>query len=215
MNKAQLLQKFEMDDPYGGFVERVNPPAWGLHSNSSVFPFLIEQVQPKTIIEVGSWLGASAIYMAQIVQKLKLDTGIICVDTWLGSLEHWRGKADRLQLDLKNGYPTFYENFLSNVLRLQCEDYILPLPLPSLIAAEYLKEQNIQADLIYIDGSHNELDVYNDLCAYWDLLQTGGGMFGDDWTWPSVVSAVTRFCTEKNLTFQNDAINWIIQKHAN
>lgn len=212
MNKQELLQKLEMADPYIGFVQKVNPPAWGLHSDSTVFPFLIEKIRPKTIIEVGSWLGASAVHMAQRTKQFGLDTGIICIDTWLGSLEHWRGKEDRLQLELKNGYPTFYENFLSNVLRLKCEDVILPLPMPSLIAAKFLKEKNIMADMVYIDASHDELDVYNDLNAYWDLITPGGALFGDDWTWPSVVNAVTRFCGEKNVPFQHDAINWIIQK---
>jgi len=212
MNKSELLNRLEMTDPYIGFTQRINPPAWGLHSHSDIFPFLIENVRPQTIIEVGSWLGASAIFMAQNCRQRNLDCGIICVDTWLGSIEHWRTPTDRLQLDLKNGFPTFYENFLSNILRLQCDDMVLPLPLPSSIAAALLKEKNITVDLVYIDGSHAELDVYNDMNAYWELINKNGALFGDDWTWPSVVSAVERFCKEKDLHVEHDAINWFIKK---
>ncbi|MDD0148520.1 hypothetical protein PSY31_22805, partial [Shigella flexneri] len=41
---------------------------WG--SNAAVFEHLINQVQPKTIIEVGTFLGASAVHMASLTRKL-------------------------------------------------------------------------------------------------------------------------------------------------
>ena len=45
--------------------------------------------KPNLVIEVGSFLGYSAIKMAKEIKKLNLDTKIICVDTWLGSPEHY------------------------------------------------------------------------------------------------------------------------------
>ena len=74
------------------------------------------------IIEVGSWKGGSAINMAGILKKNKINAKILCIDTWLGSLEMWKAKGhkevgfwyDSLMHD--NGYPGLYYQFLYNVI---------------------------------------------------------------------------------------------------
>lgn len=40
---------------------------------------------------------------------------------------------------------------------------------------------NIQADLIYIDASHDTKSVYNDIMAWDKHLTNGGVLCGDDW----------------------------------
>jgi predicted O-methyltransferase YrrM len=71
---------------------------------------------------------------------------------------------------------------------------------------------DVKADLIYIDGSHDEKDVYDDLSVYWDLLSPGGVVFGDDWPWEQVSNAVKAFCADKGRAYQVHDINWLIQK---
>lgn len=36
-------------------------------------------------------------------------------------------------------------------------------------------------DLIYVDGAHDEVSVYNDLVNYYPKLATNGVICGDDW----------------------------------
>ncbi|MFM6418929.1 hypothetical protein, partial [Planktothrix sp.] len=73
---------------------------------------LIQIIQPKIIIEVGSWKGHSAIKMAETLHNLNLySSRVLCVDTWLGSLEHWQNENWRKELYLEHGYPTLYEKF--------------------------------------------------------------------------------------------------------
>lgn len=56
---------------------------WG--SNGAVFENLIRKVQPRIIIEVGTFLGASALHMAGLTQKLGFqDTQIVCIDDFRG-----------------------------------------------------------------------------------------------------------------------------------
>jgi hypothetical protein len=162
----------------------------GWNSYHPIFRQLIRQTEPKVIIEVGTWKGASAINMARICKTLGLQTKIYCIDTWLGALEFWHGEHNTKERDLllKNGYPQIYYQFISNVVHNGVEDFIIPVPNTSLNGARLLNAIQIKAELIYIDGSHEYEDVKADIAAYKELCT--GIMFGDDYNWPFVKQAV-------------------------
>lgn len=181
----------------------------GFHTNADqvslrnigdpIFEQLIDLLKPKTIVEVGSWKGSSAIHMAQIVKKLHIDCVIICIDTWLGSPEHWVKKNDsktwgHQNLKLKHGYPTLYYTFLNNLISKGCEDIIIPLPSTSENAVKILKKQKICPELIYIDAAHEFKPAYRDCEEYWKLLSPEGILFGDDYEgWQGVTKAAKKF----------------------
>jgi hypothetical protein len=196
----------------------------GWNGNSSIFSEVIDQVNPKTIIEVGTWKGQSAITMAEHCKSKGLETKIYCVDTWLGSLEFFdeslgmlSSEFYRQERDLRyvNGYPSVYYQFLSNVVHTNNEGLIIPIPNTSIIASRYFKNQNVEADLIYIDASHEYDDVSLDLKAYFPLLKSGGIMFGDDYIneWFGVVRAVNEFANKYFLEIEVRENNfWILRK---
>ncbi|PPD91638.1 hypothetical protein GOBAR_DD11430 [Gossypium barbadense] len=64
---------------------------WG--SNGDVFEHLIKRVKPKLIVEVGTFLGASALHMVNVTRKLGLQTQILCLDDFRG----WPGFRDRFK----------------------------------------------------------------------------------------------------------------------
>ena len=135
--------------------------------------------------------------MAKILKQKNIgDCKITTVDTWLGALEFIDSNNGDHNLMKKNGYPQVYYQFLSNVVHNEVQEYINPFPSTSLIAARYFQKNDIKADLIYIDGSHEYEDVIADLKSYWPLVNNGGIMFGDDYDekqWPGVVKAVDEF----------------------
>jgi len=185
----------------------------GWHGNNPIFGRLIREVNPHTIIEVGAWHGQSTINMAKILKEDNRDCHITTVDTWLGALEFIGANSGDRNLRMKNGYPQVYYQFLSNVVHNGVQDYITPLPTTSLIAARWFQKQNMTADLIYIDASHDYDDVRADIEAYWPLLNKGGIMFGDDYStsmWPGVVEAVDGFFAFT--TIENDNGFWVIRK---
>ncbi len=213
MNKQELLKTLSLPDAFEGFVPVEGTKLWGWNGDRQIFPALIQQLKPSLIIEVGSWMGQSAANMGSSCKALGLtNTSVVCIDTWLGSKEHWRDPNLVGHLELQNGYPTFYRRFLTNMVQAGVSDIVVPLPMPSQIGASYLKDFNLQAELIYIDGSHDEKDVYDDLTAYWDILHPGGVVFGDDWPWTSVSNAVKAFCAEKGCVYSIHDINWLIRK---
>ncbi len=186
----------------------------GWDSQAPIFREVIEEVKPKVIIEVGSWLGASAIHMASICEEL--NTTILCVDTWLGSLEMWLYPHDPEHqsdaLKLKFGYPQLYYTFLSNITRAGYQSKIIPYPMTSRIAAQYFTYHNFKADLIYIDASHDYKSVKDDLYAYWPLLNDNGILFGDDYTWNSVQLAVHHFSDSISRVVTGTQRHYIIRK---
>lgn len=197
-------------------VELLPKDISGWNGSSSVFGTLIEKTKPKLIIEVGTWKGQSAINMATFIKKNNYDTKIVCVDTWLGALEFWGSmqNSHERNLLLKNGYPQIYYQFISNVIHSGMQDIILPFPNTSDIAYKYLKNKNTKSELIYIDASHEEEDVYRDIKNYYSLLAPNGIIFGDDYnSWAGVKKSVNVFCQENNISFDVLENNfWVIHK---
>jgi len=191
-------------DPYyvevGGSLalwstQDVEIEGWG---DGHLLAQLFRQFMPKLVIEVGTWKGRSAIRLANEAKNLNHRCEIVCVDTFLGSSEHWLDREHGFfnQLDIKLGRPTLYETFIKNVIDHKVTDYITPLPLPSRLAAMVLKPTGLMADLIYIDGAHDYDSVLEDLTHWSRILSPNGIILCDDYgPWPGVERAIFAFCT--------------------
>lgn len=213
-----ILRKLHRQSPYADFPRENYPEdVQGWHSQHPLFAHLIRDIRPGLVIEVGTWKGGSAIHMADLLRQSSVAGKIVCVDTWLGALEFWLSQDDPIRykaLRHQFGYPTVYHQFLANVLHRQHQDVITPFPQTSQIAARWFAHHQVQADMIYLDGSHDEPDVAADLSAYWPLVRAGGALFGDDYTrfWPGVVKAVTDFAREQSLTPEAHDGFWLIRR---
>lgn len=191
---------------------------WGGHRE--YFKARIEETEPHLIIEVGTWKGKSACAMADICTEI-FETDrhpsdpqptmpeIVCVDTWLGATEFWTNHQDPKRyksLALACGYPQVYYQFLANVILSGHENIITPFPQSSINAARLFRKQGVEADLIYVDASHEYDDVKMDLEYYYDCLRSGGVMFGDDYCeyWKGVIQAVDEFAASKGLHVQTE-----------
>lgn len=188
---SELMDRLYGENIWKGFAPK--PFQMRHYSDfSSQFSDLIEEKRPSTIVELGSWYGSSAIAMAGAVKKFNLDAVIVCIDTWLGSFEHWRW-TNRKQLALVNGYPSIFWQFLSNIKHAGHHDIVMPIPMTTLCGLRWLRQESVFADMIYVDASHNEWDVYADLRHCQKVLAKDGVLVGDDYTWESVRASVDRF----------------------
>jgi len=211
-----LLAVFHSTNPYADFPYRNYAVDLQGGPEDAIFGRLIQQYRPNLIVEVGTWKGSSAMQMASCLKEQGIDGAVICIDTWLGSLEHLTGKIAGWDLgeNLSHGYSTLYFQFLANVMHKRLQDYIVPVPATSTIGARLLSHHGLQADLVYIDGSHEEEDVYQDVDHYWRILRPGGLMLGDDWDayWHGVICGVNRFVKEKDVSLQVANTKWMLQK---
>ena len=200
--------------PYKDSLEPGSMPADGLYEK------WIQLYKPNLIVEVGSFLGYSAIKMAKEIKRLNMNSKIICVDTWLGSPEHYRmykSKAD-VRIGYEFGYPTLYYKFISSVIQNDVQDIIIPFPYPSSVAYKILQrvfnEIEIKPEFIFLDGSHEEHDVYMDLYYYYQLLNEGGVLWGDDYGWEGVHKSLSKFSNENSIphTVLQNKVHWFINK---
>jgi hypothetical protein len=211
---VDLMHSVHGKDIYEGFDYQNFPEdlaGWGGDSNA--FAELIREVKPEFIIEVGSWKGASAVTMADAMEAEGIDGKILCVDTWLGALEFWSDQSDPERfgaLECIHGFPSVYYRFLANICHRGHQQRIVPFPLPSTAAALWMMRTDLRADLIYLDGSHEEEDVYQDLIDYYTLLKPKGKIFGDDWGWSGVRAAVERFAAENQVPIRHLHDKWIL-----
>ncbi len=204
-------------NPWTGYLsgDTCHHNSWG--STEPIFRTIMEELQPQLIIEVGSFLGGSSIHMASLMKAMNLpERCIICVDTWLAEEILWSQDNERSLLQIVNGTPMFYYRFLNNVKDKGHDDTIIPLRMPSLPASRYLKQNDIKAPFIYIDGTHIVGEVLRDLEVYWDLLLPGGIMLIDDFStddmFKGVVSDCLLFCARYGLKLNVEGKKAFIRK---
>lgn len=211
-----MLADLGLDAPYNPtLLEELAPDIQGWGHEDPIFDYVIRHWHPRTIVEVGSWKGASAIKMAEVQRSYGIDGLILCIDTWLGSNESlWRDADVRRSLMLKDGYPSMFRQFQANILASDNAGRIRHLPMTSTSAAELIGLYGCVADACYIDAGHLEAEVYGDIRAYWPLVKPGGILFGDDYSdsWPGTIKAVNRFAAEVGLKLRATDWKWMFVK---
>jgi predicted O-methyltransferase YrrM len=198
------------NNPYEN-VDLLEEDLQGWASERAVFEEVINQIKPRTIIEVGTWKGRSAVNMANLALNHcdARDLEVICVDTWLGSVEHWTDNAEFKNF-MRNGRPRLYDQFLSNVIHRGLQHIITPFPIDSINAYEVFARLGVVADLIYIDAGHDYTSVHNDLYNYSSILRPGGYLIGDDFFHNPVKKAAHDvFGEDKVIPYGEDKFVWI------
>ena len=138
-------------------------------------------------VEVGTFLGKSAVYMAvEIINSGKLIK-FDCIDHWLGSEEH----KDNDKVDVDN----LYEDFLKNIEPVK--GIIKPVWVDSISASKLYKPNSL--DFIFIDASHDEQSVKADLTYWMPRLKEDGIIAGDDIGNEGVANAVKWFFDNEKL----------------
>ncbi|CAL5063330.1 unnamed protein product [Urochloa decumbens] len=216
-----LLDKlFDGESPYAGFPAahtaallhpaRARPRGWG--STGAVFAELIESVRPSVIVELGAFLGASALHMAAVSRNLSLSPAILCIDDFRG----WPAFRDRFRRDVpppRHGDALLLPQFMANVAAAGAAR-VLPLPFSTASALAALCGWGVYADLIEVDAGHDFHSAWADINLAWAVLRPGGVMFGHDYFTSAddrgVRRAVTLFARVKGLTVRPHGQHWVL-----
>jgi len=115
-------------------------------------------------LEIGSYEGCSAIYIANKFKESK----ICCVDIWERVKEEY---SDGINFnDIEKNFDHNSKNY-SNIYKYK--DYSDNF---------FLKNKNT-FDVIYVDGHHLAEQVYNDAVNSWKFLNSNGLLIFDDYIW--------------------------------
>jgi len=130
------------------------------------------------IVELGSWFGLSTLFFAETPA-----TTIICIDHWKGDGSITKNPEWAAQV------PYSYHGFLRNLWDYR--ERVIPMRQDTVMGMMEIDRLGIRPDLIYVDASHDEESVYDDVSAAMRLFPITS-IFGDDWRLDSVRKGLAR-----------------------
>ena len=149
--------------------------AWAPEVWKQLIPHLPGEPGSREFLEIGSFEGRSAVWIAENMMQ---DGDILgCIDTWEGGEEHTSDDID--------GAEALFDHNIAILHAKYPERFIDRYKNTSTAAlAEIIKDCNKPTfEFIYIDGSHVAKDVLTDACMAWPLLKPKGLMVFDDYMW--------------------------------
>lgn len=176
---------------------------------AEIYRRMVKDAKPGAkFVEVGSWRGRSAAFMAVEIHNSAKWIRFDCVDTWEGSVEHQ--SHDIVQS------RELYTDFMTNIKPVT--NLINPIRLSSLQAVEKYADSSL--DFVFIDASHDYLDVMADIKAWFPKVKRGGTIAGHDYVhdrkyWQGVYDAVNDFFAEIGASFETDRAEdvWFYKKN--
>jgi hypothetical protein len=212
------MERLFQTSPYERLMlDEVVPDKHGWGSDHPALRRCIEEIRPTMIAEVGVWKGRCVLNMFAYCRDAGIQAEILCIDTWLGSAEHWFNRSDPNFYDslrIKNGLPQLYWTFLRNVVDAGAQGVITPMPMSSETAFHVLQRLRVSLDLVHVDAGHEYESVLSDLNRYWSLLRPGGVLIGDDYSpnWPGVVRSANDFANMINAQLEIEGAKYILRK---
>lgn len=148
----------------------------------SVWNNLMPRENPKRVLEIGSFEGASACYLIETLGA-RYPLELHCVDTWQGGVEHQSGgfyekSMSEVESRFRRNTDIARER-AAHAIDLHVHKTTSDLALAGLLAAGKAS----YFDFIYIDGSHQAPDVLTDAILAFKLLRVGGILAFDDYLW--------------------------------
>ena len=153
-------------------------------------------------VEVGSWVGKSASYMAVEILNSKKDIKFDCVDVW----KYWDEQGDIAEEDFFEG-GNIYLNFLKNTEPVK--DIINPIRALSTEGAKLYEKESL--DFIFIDAAHDYENVKKDINAWYPKLKKNGIIAGHDYdSHPGTKQAVDEFFGKRVTKSHKRCRCWLI-----
>jgi predicted O-methyltransferase YrrM len=126
---------------------------------------------PRRIVEIGAYEGRATLWFLDRLLRHP-ESRIACLDSFAGGAEHRAEQVAGLE-----------QRFRANVEGSGAAAKVEVLKGRSFDGLVRLLARGAQAELVYVDGSHEAPDVLADLVLAWRLLPPGGVMLCDDYLW--------------------------------
>ena len=123
------------------------------------------------LLEIGAFEGRATTWLVDNMMDHK-NSILVTVDTFEGSIEHTSSQKENLM-----------DRFQKNLVVSKWPEKVRPVKGDSKIVLANLLQGSGKFDFIYVDGSHQTLDVIVDGILAWQLLKPGGLIVFDDYLW--------------------------------
>ena len=167
------------------------------HEGSEQLDYLMQMVKTfpagSKVVEIGVWTGRGSLAMGNACRGT--DKKVYAVDPWQHYEEVGKSSVEGLKEKNIESFEDVYQTFLKHRKDFQLEQWVEPVRLTSEQAAKTWTHGPVS--MLFIDGNHSEDSVKLDLTMWTPIMGKGGLVCGDDWSWPSVRSAVEAFVSEQ------------------
>lgn len=207
-NQTELhLEKVAIRKDYGDLFGPGDVPGYLTDEDINAIEYLVTKLSGKgTIVEVGTFLGKSAVEWAKNTIKQNKDYKIICVDSFTSPVEILEDLVKTADFDVPicNSHFEMWKHYTkqySNIVGLEAffnEDF----------------EFNDQIDLLFEDSDHTQKTLNHALPFWWKRIKPGGILSGHDYYLRDVRTALNTFAAINNLevfVFPNSNI-WYIER---
>ena len=181
-------------------------PGW-INDAEDVYPEMVNEAQDGDhFVEIGTFLGQSTTYMAELIKKSKKKISFDTIDLyWLipHTINNYKDA----------GHPKSFYEYYSSIVKewgLNIAD-IIKHPMRNIGVDKYVnfitcdeqyayrlyEDNSIQ--FLWIDGDHGPNVVYNHLINFWPKLKRGGVIGGDDIEYQGVLDDIKRFTKDNNI----------------
>ena len=179
----------------------------GWFNYADLYQQMVRRFPAGHFVEVGSWLGKSAAFMAVEIQRSGKRILFDCVDTFKGSPgEKVHANANRINVKGQciNNLRPFWST-KNNLFPTTRKGNMLKIVIGSSpgIAAKYADKS---LDFVFIDASHDEKSVRCDITGWLPKIKSGGVLAGHDYSsksFPGVRRAVDSMLPQRKLVSKN------------
>jgi predicted O-methyltransferase YrrM len=137
---------------------------------------IVPIINPKKILEIGSYEGAAACYLIEKLGKNNF-LEVHCIDTW----EESDGLAKEEALIVEKRFD--YNMQLAVNKSQNKTKYFKYKSESHLVLSKMIADGVGDFDLIYVDASNYAVDVLTDAVLSFKLLKAGGILIFDDYLW--------------------------------
>ena len=175
---------------------------WFLATHERVFDHVLTE-DVTTILELGSWYGASTEWLAKKCPSAK----IYAVDLWEDDFildeqrDHYGTMGETKLTRMLREHP-LYDTFLANLWDYKAT--VVPLKMQTVDGVRHLKDKGIVPQIIYIDADHHYASVKKDIEACLDAFPDAICVGDDYGHYDDVRNAVTECATKYNKTVHVD-----------
>lgn len=166
-------------------------------------------------VELGSFQGKSAIFMAEYIQETNKDIQFFCVDLWpekeFASDPKYYGngcfQGDEKTIIL-NSEESIFHTFIKNTINTKTIQNINMIRSLTWDAANIFDDNSV--DFIFIDAGHHYETVCKDILSWYPKLKSGKIIAGHDFGC-GVKKAVLELLPEAKC-YEHDVVSWFFRK---
>lgn len=173
----------------------------GMFNFDNIYTDMVKEFDNAIFVEIGTWKGKSAIYMAEEINKYNKNIKFYTID-----LFEVREGYDKISDNVIGS--SFYNEVLGNINPVK--EYINIIKGNSSDIAKKFKDNSI--DFLFIDGDHTYSGVKRDLENWFPKIKSGGVIGGHDY---SEASSGVKMAVDQYFLFtgiKTDRSSWIFNK---